>query len=137
MPAQLASAQGAPFVNIGSDRSRHGSRGASAGLRSAVEAAGIEPASVGAPIRASTSLGCALISPGRPVRSRPTAGPAILRCRAAGDWLSLGGEPVSDAASEPRAEPGATRHLTGFGGECEFVIRIYVGSRCLTRPPGP
>ncbi len=30
----------------------------------------------------------------RPVDSRPTAGLAILRCRAAGDWLSLGAEPV-------------------------------------------
>ena len=102
-----------------------------------MEAAGIEPASADAPGRASTSLGCALISPGRPVRSRPTAGPAILRCRAAGDWLSLGAEPVSDAATDPRAEAGATRHLTGLGGECEIRIRTYVGSRCFTRPPGP
>jgi hypothetical protein len=30
----------------------------------------------------------------RPVCSRPTAGLAILRCRASGDWLSLGAEPV-------------------------------------------
>ena len=30
----------------------------------------------------------------QPECSRPTAGPAILRCRAAGDWLSLGAEPV-------------------------------------------
>ena len=30
----------------------------------------------------------------RPVGSRPTAGLAILSCRASGDWLSLGAEPV-------------------------------------------
>jgi hypothetical protein len=28
------------------------------------------------------------------VDSRPIAGLAILRCRASGDWLSLGAEPV-------------------------------------------
>jgi hypothetical protein len=30
----------------------------------------------------------------RPVGSRPTFGLAILWCRASGDWLSLGAEPV-------------------------------------------
>ena len=30
----------------------------------------------------------------RPVGSRPTDGLAILWCRASGDWLSLGAEPV-------------------------------------------
>ena len=30
----------------------------------------------------------------RPVGSRPTSGLAILQCRASGDWLSLGAEPV-------------------------------------------
>ena len=30
----------------------------------------------------------------RPVGSRPTAGLAILWCRASGDWLSLRAEPV-------------------------------------------
>ena len=34
----------------------------------------------------------------RPVGSRPTSGLAILWGRASGDWLSLGAEPVSDAA---------------------------------------
>jgi len=29
----------------------------------------------------------------RPVRRRPTDGLAILKCRASGDWLSLGAEP--------------------------------------------
>ena len=35
-----------------------------------------------------------LIFARRPVGSRPTAGLAILRCRASGDWLSLRAEPV-------------------------------------------
>jgi site-specific recombinase XerD len=35
----------------------------------------------------------------QPVGSRPTAGLAILWCRASGDWLSLGAEPVFDAAT--------------------------------------
>jgi hypothetical protein len=35
----------------------------------------------------------------RPVDSRPTAGLAILWCRTSGDWLSLGAEPVYDAAT--------------------------------------
>jgi len=30
----------------------------------------------------------------RPECHRPTDGPAILRCRASGDWLSFGTEPV-------------------------------------------
>src|SRR5204862_288274 len=40
-----------------------------------------------------------LIFARRPVGSRPTAGLAILWCRASGDWLSLGAEPVFDAAT--------------------------------------
>jgi len=31
----------------------------------------------------------------RPVCDRPTDGLALLRCRAAGEWLSLGAEPAS------------------------------------------
>src|SRR6059058_69356 len=47
----------------------------------------------------------------RPVGSRPTAGLAILWCRASGDWLSLGAEPVSDAATRTtgRARSDALR----------------------------
>jgi hypothetical protein len=30
---------------------------------------------------------------------------------------------------EPRAELGATRHLTRLGGECEVVVRTCVVSR--------
>ena len=33
----------------------------------------------------------------RPVRERPTDGPAILKCRASGDWLSLGASPIVGA----------------------------------------
>ena len=46
------------------------------------------------PARASTSLGCPFVSPGRPGCSRPTAGPAILKSRVAGDWLSLDAQPA-------------------------------------------
>ena len=58
-----------------------------------VEAAGIEPASVD---RTEQSL--YKRSPGfefirRPVPERPTDGLALLKCRAAGEWLSLGAEP--------------------------------------------
>src|SRR5436190_19269156 len=35
----------------------------------------------------------------RPVGCRPTDGLAILRCRASGDWLSFGAEPVVGAAT--------------------------------------
>ena len=31
----------------------------------------------------------------RPVRDRPTDGLALLKCRAAGEWLSFGAEPAS------------------------------------------
>src|SRR6476619_5582339 len=34
---------------------------------------------------------------------------------------------------EPRAESGATRHLTRLGSECEFVIRTYVGFPVVLR----
>ena len=54
-----------------------------------MEAAGIEPASVSRPGKASTSLGCLGFRP--PAGdSRPPDGLAILWCRASGDWLSLG-----------------------------------------------
>jgi len=60
-----------------------------AGLRSGVEAAGIEPASANRSERASTSVGRLRFRP--PAGdSRPTDGLAILWCRASGDWLSLG-----------------------------------------------
>ena len=63
----------------------------------------------------------------RPVRSRPTDGLAIL-------WMSRLGRlalPRRRARfltplPEPRAEFGATRHLTRLGGECEFRIRTCV-----------
>src|SRR3954449_11019741 len=47
----------------------------------------------------------------RPVGSRPTSGLAILWCRASGDWLSLGAEPVSDAAN-PSHGPSSERRAS-------------------------
>src|SRR5881397_2199530 len=79
--------------------------------------------------RASTSLGCPLISPGRPECSRPTAGPAILWSHASGDWLSFGASPLLAPLPEPRAELGATRYLTRLGSECEVVVRTCIVSR--------
>src|SRR5260221_8971825 len=72
--------------------------------------------------RTSTSLGCPLISPGRPECSRPTAGPAILLSHASGDWHSFGASPLLAPLPEPRAEFGATRYLTRLGSECEVVV---------------
>jgi hypothetical protein len=94
-----------------------------------MEAAGIEPASAAAPVWASTGIAHPLISPGRPVCERPTAGPAILLSHPSGDWLSIGASPFMTPLPEPRAESGATRHLTRLGGECEISIRTYVISR--------
>src|SRR5919197_1812951 len=67
----------------------------------------------------------------RPVGSRPTAGLAILWCRASGDWLSLGAEPVSDAATRAtgRARSDALRYWLGSESECVIVLRTYVESR--------
>ena len=67
----------------------------------------------------------------RPVGSRPTAGLAILQCRAPGDWLSLGAEPVSDTATRAtgRARSDALRYGLGSESECVIVIRTYVTSR--------
>jgi hypothetical protein len=67
----------------------------------------------------------------RPVGSRPTDGLAILWCRASGDWLSLGAEPVSDAATRAtgRTRSDALRYGLGSESECVFVLRTYVESR--------
>src|SRR3989440_12501183 len=67
----------------------------------------------------------------RPVGSRPTAGLAILWCRASGDWLSLGAEPVSDAATRAtgRARSDALRYGLGSESECVCVLRTCVVSR--------
>src|SRR5919197_1873525 len=67
----------------------------------------------------------------RPVGSRPTAGLAILWCRASGDWLSVGAEPVSDAATRAtgRARSDALRYWLGSESECVIVLRTYVESR--------
>src|ERR671929_166976 len=68
----------------------------------------------------------------RPVRSRPTDGLAILRCRASGDWLSFGAEPVR-WRRYPSHGPSSERrrHLTELGGECEIVLRTCFVSRLI------
>src|SRR6476661_4250447 len=67
----------------------------------------------------------------RPVGSRPTSGLAILWCRASGNWLSLGAEPVSDAATRAtgRARSDALRYGLGSESECVCVLRTCVVSR--------
>ena len=71
----------------------------------------------------------------RPVSSRPTAGLAILRCRALGDWLSRRAEPVRwrrypshGPSSERRRSPNCQ-----LGSECEIVLRTYVGFPVVLR----
>src|SRR5213082_3189762 len=80
--------------------------------------------------RASTSLGCPLLSPGRPGCSRPTAGPAILWSRASDDWLFFGASPFVDAATRTtgpvRSDASPNCQL---GGECEIVVRTCFVSR--------
>ena len=67
----------------------------------------------------------------RPVGSRPIDGLAILWCRASGDWLSLGAEPVSDAATRAtgRARSDALRYGLGSESECGVVLRTCLVSR--------
>jgi hypothetical protein len=63
----------------------------------------------------------------RPECSRPTVALAILQCRASGDWLSLGAEPVSWRRSGPRAQLGGASPTSSYelGSECEITrIRI-------------
>ena len=55
------------------------------------------------------------------------AGPAILSCRAPGDWLSLGAEPVRWRRPESRAQLGGASPSSSYelGSECEITrIRI-------------
>ena len=102
-----------------------------------MEAAGIEPASAAAPDRASTGLAHPLISPGRPVCERPTAGPAILESHPSGDWLSFGASPFYDAAPRTTGRVRSDASPNYLGGECEIRIRTYVGfPGFLTRPTG-
>ena len=102
-----------------------------------MEAGGIEPPSVVAPSRASTSVVCGLISPGsRFADDLPTGQPIL--------WSHPSGDPASPSGParfltplpESRAEFGATRHLTQLGGECEIVIRTCIDPGGLTRPTG-
>ena len=120
---------------------RHGSlRTPAAGSRQTsgqlVEAGGIEPPSAVAPGRASTSVACALISPGRPVRRRPTAGPALLWSHPSGEWLSFGASPFSDAGSLTTGRVRGDASPNYLGGECEILIRTYVVPVDLRGRPG-
>src|ERR687898_572215 len=78
--------------------------------------------------KASTSLGCPLGSPRRPVDSRPTAGLVILWCRASGDDVPSAPSPFVDAADRAtgRARSDAPRYGLGSESECVIVIRTCV-----------
>ena len=97
-----------------------------------VEAAGIEPASAVAPDRASTSVVCALISPGgRFAADLPTGQPS---CDVAPPAIGSPSapSPFVGAAPGPRAEPGgASLNLSYLGSECEIIVRICIVSRWI------
>jgi hypothetical protein len=103
-----------------------------------VEAAGIEPASADAPDRASTSVVPDSDSPAGRFRDDTPAGLAILKCRAAGDWLSLGAEPDVGAAFPTSGRAGCdVASPKGYlGSDCEFVLRICSFPGGFTRPTG-
>jgi hypothetical protein len=85
----------------------------------------------GRPVQSVYKLRLPLRFARRPVGSRPTAGLAILWCRTSGDWLSLGAEPVSDAATRAtgRARSDALRYGLGSESECVIVLRTCIVSR--------
>ena len=91
-----------------------------------MEAAGIEPASAAAPVRASTSVVCGLISPGGRFADDLPTGQPILWSRPSGDQLSFGASPLSDAATRTTGRIRSDASPNYLGGECEIVIRTYV-----------
>jgi hypothetical protein len=63
---------------------------------------------------------------------RPTGGPAILWCRALGDWLSLRAEPVRWRRYPNHGpSPERRRYLTRLGSECEVLVRTYLVCRWI------
>jgi hypothetical protein len=70
------------------------------------------------------------------VREPPTAGLAILWCRASGDWLSLGAEPVFWRRYPNHGPSSERRRYLVLGSECEIVLRTCIGPGCFTRPTG-
>src|SRR5579859_5567461 len=76
-----------------------------------MEAGGIEPPSVVAPSRASTSVVCGLISPGGRFADDLPTGQPILWSRPSGDQRSFGASPFSDAAI-PNHGPNPERRVT-------------------------
>ena len=103
-----------------------------------MEAAGIEPASADAPDRASTSVVPDSDSPAGRFRDDTPDGLAILECRAAGDWLSLGAEPDVGAAFPASGRAGCdVASPKGYlGSDCEFILRICFVPGGFTRPTG-
>ena len=55
--------------------------------------------------------------------------PAILQSRPSADWLCFGASPFNDAAALATGRTRSDASPNYLGGECEFVIRTYVGSR--------
>ena len=86
-----------------------------------MEAAGIEPASAVAPVRASTSLACALLSPGGRFAGDLPPGQPSLVSHPSGDWLSFGASPLYDAATRITGRIRSDASPNYLGGECEFV----------------
>ena len=70
--------------------------------------------------------------------SRPTDGLALLKCRAAGEWLSLGAEPDSwrPYPGLGPSQEGRLLYLVRLGGECEIVLRTCFFPGGFTRPTG-
>ena len=101
-----------------------------------MEAGGIEPPSVVAPSRASTSVVCGLISPGGRCADDLPTGQPILWSRPSGDQRSFGASPLSDAATRTTGRIRSDASPNYLGGECEIVIRTYVDPGGLTRPTG-
>ena len=91
-----------------------------------MEAAGIEPASAVAPIRASTSVVCGLISPGGRFADDLPTGQPILWSRPSGDQRSFGASPFLDAATRITGRIRSDASPNYLGGECEIVIRTYI-----------
>ena len=101
-----------------------------------MEAAGIEPASAIAPVRASTSLACALLSPGGRFAGDLPTGQPILWSHPSGDQRSFGASPFSDAATRITGRIRSDASPNYLGGECEIVIRTCSVPGGFTRPTG-
>ena len=95
-------------------------------FRAEMEAGGIEPPSAAAPVRASTSVVCDLISPGGRCADDLPTGQPILWSHPSGDQRSFGASPFSDAADRTTGPVRSDASPNYLGGECEIVIRTYI-----------